>query len=150
MYINTWREDAKKTEPGSFQWCPVTGNRHKLKQRRFHLNIREHFSCKGDQALAQVAQRDCAVSHFGDIQKPSGHGTGQVATGGPAWGGVLDQMTSRGPLPTSTTLWFYEKSVNNSFLGCSGFKPDFQIVGLAALFQDRKFCLQLLKARKHY
>ena len=25
MYVNTWREGAKKTEPGSFQWCPVPG-----------------------------------------------------------------------------------------------------------------------------
>ena len=25
VYINTWRESAKKTEPGCFQWCPVTG-----------------------------------------------------------------------------------------------------------------------------
>ncbi|GAB0206676.1 hypothetical protein GRJ2_003133200 [Grus japonensis] len=25
VYTNTWREGAKKTEPGSFQWCPVTG-----------------------------------------------------------------------------------------------------------------------------
>ena len=25
MYINTWREGAKRMEPGSFQWCPVTG-----------------------------------------------------------------------------------------------------------------------------
>lgn len=23
LCINTWREDAKKTEPDSFQWCPV-------------------------------------------------------------------------------------------------------------------------------
>lgn len=23
MYTNTWRESAKGTEPGSFQWCPV-------------------------------------------------------------------------------------------------------------------------------
>ena len=25
MSINTCREGAKGTEPGSFQWCPVTG-----------------------------------------------------------------------------------------------------------------------------
>ena len=25
VYVNTWREGAKRTEPGSFQWCPVTG-----------------------------------------------------------------------------------------------------------------------------
>ena len=25
MSANTWREGAKRMEPGSFQWCPVTG-----------------------------------------------------------------------------------------------------------------------------
>lgn len=25
IYINTWREGAKKTEPGSFKWWPKTG-----------------------------------------------------------------------------------------------------------------------------
>jgi len=25
MQINTCREGKKKTKPGSFQWCPVTG-----------------------------------------------------------------------------------------------------------------------------
>lgn len=31
------------------------------------------FHCEGDQALAQVAQRDCEVTIPGDIKKPSGH-----------------------------------------------------------------------------
>ena len=42
------------------------------------------FYCEGDRALAQVAQRSGGVSHLGDIQKPSGHGPGTVAVGGPA------------------------------------------------------------------
>ena len=66
--------------------------------RSFHLNIRKHFHRAGDIALAQVAQRGCGVSHLGDTQKPSGHGPGQPALGGPAWAGGLDLMTSRGPL----------------------------------------------------
>lgn len=24
-YINTWKEDAKGMDPGSFQWCSLTG-----------------------------------------------------------------------------------------------------------------------------
>lgn len=31
------------------------------------------FHREGDQALAQVAQRDCEVTIPGDIKKPSGH-----------------------------------------------------------------------------
>ena len=40
------------------------GNRHKLKQRRFHLNS------EADRALDQAAQGGCGVSFPGDIQTP--------------------------------------------------------------------------------
>ena len=42
------------------------------------------FYCGSDRALAQVAQGDCGVSILGHIQKPSRHGPGQLALGGPA------------------------------------------------------------------
>ena len=86
--LNTWREGAKKTEPASLQWCPVTG------QEAMGTNWNtggsawtsgNTFACAGDQALAQVAQRGCGISILGDIQEPSGHGYGQVALGGPTW-----------------------------------------------------------------
>ena len=51
------------------------------------------FYCEGDRALAQGG---CGVSIFRAIQKPSEHGLGQPALGGPAWAGALDKMTSRG------------------------------------------------------
>jgi len=40
--------------------------------------------CEGDRAVAQVARRGYGVSIFGDFQKPSGHGPGQLALGDPA------------------------------------------------------------------
>ncbi|KAK4829983.1 hypothetical protein QYF61_008114 [Mycteria americana] len=56
------------------------GNGHKLKHRRFPLNIRKHLLyCEGDRALAQVAQRGCGVSSLGGIQKSSGYSPGQPA-----------------------------------------------------------------------
>jgi len=57
---------------------------HKLKHRRFPLNIRKPFYCESDQALAQVAQEVCRVTILGDTEKPSGHSAGQPALGGPA------------------------------------------------------------------
>ena len=82
-------------------WSSTTltrDNGHKLQHRRFPLNIRKHFCyCEDDQARAQAAQGGCGISTHGDIQKPSGHGPGQLAQGGPAWAEGLDQMTSRGP-----------------------------------------------------
>jgi len=65
--INTWREDAKKTDPGSFHWCTVPGQEEM--GRRFPLNIRKNFlCCVGDRAVAQVARRCCGVL-FSDIIK---------------------------------------------------------------------------------
>jgi len=64
------------------------GNGHKLKHRKFHLNMRKNS--EGDGALEQVAQRDCGVSFSGDIQDPPGRGPVQPAVGDPASAGRLD------------------------------------------------------------
>lgn len=71
------------------------GAGHKLKCIWLPLNIREHFFY-WHWELAQVIQGGCGVSNLGGIQKPPGHGPGQVALGGPAWAQELDQITSRG------------------------------------------------------
>ena len=41
------------------------GNGHKLKQRKFHLDMIFHF--EGDRALEEAAQRSCGVSFSGNI-----------------------------------------------------------------------------------
>ena len=46
MPINILRVGVRRMRPNSFQWCPVTrtsGNRHKLKHRKSHLNRRKNF-----------------------------------------------------------------------------------------------------------
>ena len=44
MLINIWRVGVRRMGPDSFQWCPATGgNRHKLKHRKFRLNMRKNF-----------------------------------------------------------------------------------------------------------
>lgn len=46
MCMNTSREGAERTEPGSFSVVPsarIRSNGRKLKYRRFCLNIRKHF-----------------------------------------------------------------------------------------------------------
>ena len=57
------------------------------------------FNCEGARVLAQVAQGSGGVSILGGIKKPSGHGPGQPALGGPARAGGLDQLAFRGPFP---------------------------------------------------
>ncbi|KAK4830304.1 hypothetical protein QYF61_009809 [Mycteria americana] len=71
------------------------GSGHKLKQRRFPLNIRKHFFTVRVTEHWHRLPRDF-VSILGDTQKPSGHGPGQQALGGPSVAGVLDQMNLRG------------------------------------------------------
>ena len=64
---NYWKRGSEKEGARVFSVVPsdrTRGNGHKLKHRRFPLNIRKHsFHCEGDQALAQVAQGDCGVLH---------------------------------------------------------------------------------------
>lgn len=96
------------------------GNRHKLKQRRFHLNTRKYFFTVQVTALAEVVLRGCRLSLLGDLQKTPGHGPGQFALGDPSWAGWLDLMTSRGPFP-SQPLYNSVKSrcinrITNTFL----------------------------------
>ena len=64
------------------------GDRHKLKHRRFSLNIRKHIFTVKVTALAQVAQAGC-----GDSQTPAGPNPGQLALGDPASAEDLDQRT---------------------------------------------------------
>ena len=55
-----------------------------FKEQRKHSKHQETlFHCKGDQALAQVAERGCGISTLGDIQKLSGHSAGQPALDDP-------------------------------------------------------------------
>jgi len=73
------------------------GNGHKLKLRKFCLNIRILLHSEGDGALEQAAQGDCGVSFSGDIQNPPGRSPVQPAVDDPASAAGLDLMTHRGP-----------------------------------------------------
>jgi len=67
------------------------GNRHKLRHRKFQLNMRKNFFYfEGDRALEQVAQRGCGFSFSGDIQNLPGQGPVQPAVVDPAAAGGLD------------------------------------------------------------
>ncbi|NWQ69756.1 RSPO2 protein, partial [Neopipo cinnamomea] len=52
-------ESGKRMEPGSFQWCPVTGWQWaQIKTREILSEHQETlFDCEGDQALAQVCSK---------------------------------------------------------------------------------------------
>lgn len=57
------------------------GNEHKLKHRSFPLNIRKHFLTMRitKHCHSLIGQKGCGVSTFADIQKSSGHSSGQLA-----------------------------------------------------------------------
>lgn len=78
VYIKGYKEDEARlisVEPSD----RARGNGQKLKHRKLHLNIMKHFFyCEGGQVLAQAAHEDCGVSVLGNIQKPPGHGPGQL------------------------------------------------------------------------
>jgi len=46
MPINILKVGVKRTGPDSFQWCRVTGHGHKLKHRKFQLNLRKNFTLR--------------------------------------------------------------------------------------------------------
>ena len=79
------------------------GNGHKLKHRKFLLNMRKNFFTLRMTALEQVAQRGCRASFSESIQNPPGRGPVQPAVGDPDSSGGLDQMIPRGPFHP---LWF--------------------------------------------
>jgi len=67
------------------------GNGHKLKQRKFHLNMRKNFfPLRVTEPWKQAAQGGCGVSFSGDIQDPPGQAPMQPAVGDPASAGGLD------------------------------------------------------------
>lgn len=57
-------------------------NGHKVKHRKYCMNIRRHFST--GHAVTQLAHRGCSISIPGDIQELLGHGNGQVDLSGSA------------------------------------------------------------------
>jgi len=67
------------------------GNGHKLKQRKFHLNMRKNFfPLRVTELVEQAAQGGCGVSFSGDIEDSPGRGAVQPAVGDPASAGGLD------------------------------------------------------------
>lgn len=76
-------------------------NRHKLKHRRYCLDIRKKFSRESDQAGCPM--RLWHLLLLGDVQKLSAYSSGQATVGEAAWAEMLDQMTSSSPfLPQSS------------------------------------------------
>ena len=62
VYISDWKEDAKKTEPGSIQYCQTPGQEAVTQTgaQEFSFDHQEGLlCCAGDRALSQVAQRGC-------------------------------------------------------------------------------------------
>ena len=107
--INTWREGAKRREPGSPHWAPPKGP--EAMGTNWNTGGASQTSgntfcyCKGGWALARVVQRGCGISLIGDTQEPSGEGSGespgQAALASPAWAGRSLQKS----LPPLPVVW---------------------------------------------
>ena len=85
--IQNAREGAKKMEPGFFLLVPsdrTRGSGHKLKHRRFLLNIRKHFLTMRVTEHWHWLPKEMVVSLLGGIQKLTGCGPGKPALDGPA------------------------------------------------------------------
>lgn len=89
MNMDTWREHAKRMEPGSgAQWQDKRQRAHTEPQEGFLSNIRKHFAW----AMDQAADGGCGVSYLGDIQNLPGYVPMDLAPGDPTWAGMLDQI----------------------------------------------------------
>lgn len=68
----------------------IGGNSYKLTSRMFPVTMRKHlFSLRVTEPWGHVAQTSCGVSVLGDVQKPTGCGTGQLALSGFAGTGAV-------------------------------------------------------------
>lgn len=88
--MNTWIEHTNRAS----QWQGRV-NGHKLKHRRFPLNI---IYCEGDWALAHAAQR-MWIPLLTYILKLSGHNQGHLVPGRATQTQRVEQMNSKGPFP---------------------------------------------------
>lgn len=93
------REDGAGHVPSN--WMRDDG--HKLKHRKFWLNMAGHFFAVRVTALEQIAQRGCGVSFSGDTQNQHRCHPAQRALGDPAQQGFgLDNLQRS--LPISAIL----------------------------------------------
>lgn len=96
IYINMWREGTNKTETGSFEWGTATrGHGHKLKHRRFCLNVRKHFSIVEVTGHCQFAQGGLGSPPLEIFKK---HLNIFLALGNTAWAEDMGQIISRSSL----------------------------------------------------
>lgn len=119
----------KRTEPGSVQRCPVTGQgamgtvpvAQLTKHKQCCLNTENSLTVEGDWALKKVVQRYCEISTTGDIKKLSrpekNCGPWWPAVG--VWAGSLEQMMPRCPFkpqpfcpPVTSVMYGYHISLD--------------------------------------
>ena len=85
VYINTWREATKRTEPSPFQWCTgqeTVGANWNTGSSTWTPEVLLCYG--GEKTLAQAAQKLWGLL-LRDLPRPPGCGHGQPCSGGPCW-----------------------------------------------------------------
>lgn len=72
----------------------IRGSRHQLRHRRLCLNIRTHFLTMGVAKHWHKLPRDSGVPLPRGSKSHLDMVLGRLALGGPAWAGMLDQITT--------------------------------------------------------
>ena len=110
MCINIWREHAKKKEPGSFQWFPVTGQETvgtNWYTGGFLWTSSNSELCRWPSMGTWCPDRPWSL-FLGDVKNLFGHGHGHPAPGVPGWAGVGPEGL-QWSLPASAMPWFSSK-----------------------------------------
>lgn len=107
----------KKREPDSAQWCPVTRQEvmgTNWTHMKLYLNTRKHFFMVKVVKHWNRFPREVMKCPSLDISKADWMQSWAICHSWPCLNKELDKTVSRGTVPASKTLWFYDSHLKMS------------------------------------